>query len=672
MKITGLHKNYQNHNDTACVFQDLSFEITQCGLYLLLQESGGGKTTLFRILSGEDKDYEGEVSIDGNLVMIDQEVRLMESMSVWQNLTMVSEDHSKITSLLEMMQMQEHRNKKVKHLSLGQKKRVQIIRGFLMQPSIYLCDEPTASLDEENAHIIMEFLKKRSEQACVIVATHDEVLCKPYADCVMKLYKDHMDTEELHQEKRNEIPIITKQSKPKRKQQILFACQRQLSRKKETFFTLMLLCFLFFTAYIGIVGTNIFQKTAQYEYIWKNGENHLRSQPKEEPIETDDNLQTLQYSFDQYDLYTYEDAKKLNEADPVIIGYYLGWDADVYSNTNSIENGLVELNESFYEQFFHRYDQNGLGGPEFPAFDFFGIYSKYDLSDDKRIFLYEMFDQKKLPLLYGNYMSDIKDVIISANLAEMLCKFYSCDTIDQLIGRDLTLYTQYIYEIDEEDEDIELYMKEDVEKKAFHSKIVGITAYQNLSQYQVFTQDQAYTSTMRKNYQYQRENMQYHHLDLIIDPAADDFDMTRTNANKLLNKEKNEFVFFQDSITWNEGFEPKIFHQQSVRLYQSIALALCAFLIGFYMVEKLFFRKREKKEALIMKSLGYCYAFVEQIQAWMLLGAVLPSVLLLYGILLMSDFGKQIGFQPLLILAVWGIMIIICSLLNALRVRKTR
>lgn len=657
MKITGLYKNYQNHNDTACVFQDLSFEITQCGLYLLLQESGGGKTTLFRILSGEDKDYEGEVSIDGNLVMIDQEVRLMESMSVWQNLTMVSEDHSKITSLLEMMQMQEHRNKKVKHLSLGQKKRVQIIRGFLMQPSIYLCDEPTASLDEENAHIIMEFLKKRSEQACVIVATHDEVLCKPYADCVMKLYKDHMDTEELHQEKRNEIPIITKQSKPKRKQQILFACQRQLSRKKETFFTLMLLCFLFFTAYIGIVGTNIFQKTAQYEYIWKNGENHLRSQPKEDPENMMIEFNMVSYNHKQYDFYTYEDAKKLNEADPDIIGYYLGWDVDVYMSDSE------DTDFTFYKQFHYKTFENDLGGPEFPGSDYLGIYPEHEYAKEERIFLYEMFDQKKLPLLYGNYMSDTKDVIISANLAEMLCKFYSCDTIDQLIGRDLILYTEYYNDYDTD---------EYVEKVAFHSKIVGITAYQNLSQYQVFTQDQAYTSTMRKNYQYQREDMQHHHLDLIIDPAADDFDMTRTNANKLLNKEKNEFVFFQDSITWNEGFEPTIFHQQSVRLYQSIALALCAFLIGFYMVEKLFFRKREKKEALIMKSLGYCYAFVEQIQAWMLLGAVLPSVLLLYGILLMSDFGKQIGFQPLLILAVWGIMIIICSLLNALRVRKTR
>lgn len=94
MKITNLQKEYHNQNDIACVFQNLSFEITKFGLYLLLQESGGGKTTLFRILSGEDKEYQGEVQIDGNLVMIDQEVRLMESMSVWQNLSMVSEDES--------------------------------------------------------------------------------------------------------------------------------------------------------------------------------------------------------------------------------------------------------------------------------------------------------------------------------------------------------------------------------------------------------------------------------------------------------------------------------------------------------------------------------------------------------------------------------------------------
>lgn len=663
MKITGLYKEYHNQNDSACVFQDLSFEITQCGLYLLLQESGGGKTTLFHILSGEDKDYKGEVQIDGKLVMIDQEVRLMESMSVWQNLTMVSEDHSQITSLLEMMQMQEHRNKKVKHLSLGQKKRVQIIRGFLMQPSIYLCDEPTASLDEENAHIIMEFLKKRSEQACVIVAAHDEELCRPYADCVMRLHKDHMEMEEIHQQKRNQIPKINKQYLQKRKQQIFFAWQRQCSRKKETVFTLLLLCFLFFTAYIGIVGTDIFRKTAQYENIWENGENHLRSQPKQDPSNVYSDLNMVNYNFDQFDFYTYEDAKRLYEADHNIIGYYLGWDVDVYDNVSNPD-------ESFYKQFHYKYDHEGLGGPEYSGFDFVGIYPEYELSCDKRIFLYEMFDQKKLPLLYGNYMNDANDIIISANLAEALCKYYGCDTIDTLIGRDLTLYTQFIIETDDDDNNSKLNMIEEVEKKAFHAKICGITTYRNLSQYQVFTQDQAYTNAMRESYQYQRGDMQYHHLDLIIDPAADDFEMIRTNANKVLNKEKNDFVFFQDSITWNEGFEPTKFNQQSIQLYQSIALALCAFLFVFYLIEKLFFRKREKKEALIMKSFGYRYAFVEHVQAWILLLFTLPLVLTLYVILLMTDFGKQLGFQPLLLLMVWSIMAIICSLLNAFRTRK--
>lgn len=656
MKITRLQKNYHNQNDTACVFQDLSFEITQCGLYLLMQESGGGKTTLFHILAGEDHDYQGEVQLDGKLVMIDQEVRLMESMSVWQNLTMVCDDHSQITSLLEMMQMQEHHNKQVKHLSLGQKKRVQIIRGFLMQPSIYLCDEPTASLDEENAHIIMDFLKKRSEQACVIVATHDESLCKPYADCVMRLYQDHIDMKELNKDKRNEIPVIDKIPQQKRKQQIRFAWQRQLSRKKETVFTLLLLCFLFFTAYIGIVGTNVFHKAAQYENIWENGENHLRSQPKADPSEVNSELNLVTYDFDLYDFYTYEDAKRLYEADSDIIGYYLGWDVDVYDNLDIPEES------SFYKQFHYKYDQDGLGGPEFSGYDFIGLYPQYELSKEKRIFIYEMFDQKKLPLLYGNYMNDENDVIISYNLAEALCKLYECDTIEKLIGRDLTLYTQYNSDYNTDDY---------VEKVAFHTNISGITSYQNLSQYQVFTQDQAYTNAMRKSYQYQREDMQYHHLDLIIDPSVEDFEMTRTNANKVLNKEKNDFVFFQDSITWNEGFQPGKFTEHSIQLYQNIALALCVFLLLFYLFEKLFFRKREKKEALIMKRIGYHYAFVEHMQAWMMLCFTLPSVLVLYGFIMLTDFGKKIGFQPLSMLMVWGIILLACTLLNALRVRKT-
>lgn len=669
MKITGLHKEYHNQNDTANVFQNLSFEITQCGLYLLMQESGGGKTTLFHILTGEDHDYQGEVQLDGNLVLIDQDVRLMESMSVWQNLTMVCEDRSQITSLLEMMQMQEHRNKQVKHLSLGQKKRVQIIRGFLMQPSIYLCDEPTASLDEENAHIIMEFLKKRSEQTCVIVATHDESLCKPYADCVMRLYQDHIDMQELNKRKRNEIPGINKIPQQKRKQQILFAWQRQLSRKMETLFTLLLLCFLFFTAYIGIVGTNVFHKAAQYENIWENGENHLRSQPKADPSDISSEFNMVTYDFGLYDFYTYEDAKHLYEADNNIIGYYLGWDVDVYSFTGSSENGSVEINESFWEQFHYKYDQNGLGGPEYSGFDFVGFYPQYELSKEEPVFLYEMFQQEKLPLLYGSYMNNANDVIISANLAEALCKYYGCDSMEQLIGRDFTLYTEYMIETD--DEDSKLNMLEDVEKKAFHANISGITTYQNLSQYQVFTQDQAYTNAMLESYQYQSEDMQYHHLDLIIDPSAEDFEVTRMNADKVLNKEKNHFVFFQDSITWNEGFHPGKFTQHSIQLYQNIALALCVFLLLFYLLEKLFFRKRERKEALIMKRLGYHYAFVEHIQAWIMLCLTLPITLILYGIIMLTDFGKNIGFQPLSILMVWGIIVFVCTLLDALRVRKT-
>ena len=78
---------------------------------------------------------------------------------------------------------------------------------------------------------------------------------------------------------------------------------------------------------------------------------------------------------------TYEDAKKLNEADPAIIGDYVGWDVDVYMNDS----------EDFYKQFHYKTFENDLGGPEFPGSDYLGIYPEHEYAKEERIFLYEMF-----------------------------------------------------------------------------------------------------------------------------------------------------------------------------------------------------------------------------------------------------------------------------------------
>lgn len=88
-----------------------------------------------------------------------------------------TEEYDKLLSDLGLKEIE---NKLPSEVSGGQKQRVAIAKAIYTQPSIILADEPTASLDTENAMAVMEILKEQSKQrhkTCIIV-THDERLTK--------------------------------------------------------------------------------------------------------------------------------------------------------------------------------------------------------------------------------------------------------------------------------------------------------------------------------------------------------------------------------------------------------------------------------------------------------------------------------------------------------------
>ena len=70
--------------------------------------------------------------------------------------------------------------KKVNVLSGGQKQRIAALRAMIKNVDILLCDEPTGSLDENNAKIIFDILKREAKERLVIVITHDEQLASQY------------------------------------------------------------------------------------------------------------------------------------------------------------------------------------------------------------------------------------------------------------------------------------------------------------------------------------------------------------------------------------------------------------------------------------------------------------------------------------------------------------
>ncbi|GHE52012.1 MULTISPECIES: ABC transporter ATP-binding protein [Roseivirga] len=166
---------------------------------LILGASGSGKTTLLHILGGLLAPQEGTVRIGQtdlyrlsgaqrdkyrgqNIGLIFQKAHLISALSVQDNLLLaqylagMAQDRGRVKEVLTSLGLADKLYKKVKALSQGEQQRVTIARALLNRPRVILADEPTASLDDTNAHKVIDLLKSQAEQnnASLLIATHDQ------------------------------------------------------------------------------------------------------------------------------------------------------------------------------------------------------------------------------------------------------------------------------------------------------------------------------------------------------------------------------------------------------------------------------------------------------------------------------------------------------------------
>jgi putative ABC transport system ATP-binding protein len=180
-------------------------------LTLVRGPSGSGKSTLLAVAGLLILPSNGEVYLHGcpmhdlsladrrrqrleNVGFIFQDHRLIERLSALENILLAQSlrgrtDCSRAHSLLDTQGIGELASTQVRHLSGGQRQRVSVARTLSCDPSVLLCDEPTASLDNDSVHMIAGELRRlaKSEQRAVVVATHDERL-ELYADTVLMLF----------------------------------------------------------------------------------------------------------------------------------------------------------------------------------------------------------------------------------------------------------------------------------------------------------------------------------------------------------------------------------------------------------------------------------------------------------------------------------------------------
>lgn len=199
-------KNLSKHfaNETAIDYRDMTFEDGKS--YMLLGASGCGKSTLLNMIAGILSPEGGEIEIDGvditkrsqkekdkfrieKIGYIFQDFKLIPEMTVIDNINILKlegVDTSGVDDILKRLSIFEKKNKKVKHLSGGEKQRVAIARAIVKMPDIILADEPTGNLNFAIGEEVIKALIEISQGKTLIAVTHDERLAK-YFDYVIDM-----------------------------------------------------------------------------------------------------------------------------------------------------------------------------------------------------------------------------------------------------------------------------------------------------------------------------------------------------------------------------------------------------------------------------------------------------------------------------------------------------
>jgi polar amino acid transport system ATP-binding protein len=194
------------------VLRDIQISLEKVHTLALIGPSGGGKSTLLRVVAGLERPDSGRVVWDDEEIIfrerelhehrktvgtVFQSFNLFPHLSALSNITLPLEKvhgHSKIEArqiaeeILVRFQLMEHATKQPAQLSGGQRQRIAIARAISIRPKLLLFDEPTSALDPEMTAEVLEVIEElRQEGRDFVLVTHQMGFAKRVADQVALL-----------------------------------------------------------------------------------------------------------------------------------------------------------------------------------------------------------------------------------------------------------------------------------------------------------------------------------------------------------------------------------------------------------------------------------------------------------------------------------------------------
>jgi len=199
--INNVTKNFPVGGGFFSALKNIDLTLNEGEFTGLVGPSGSGKTTLLNIIGGLDSATEGDVSILGysmdktthneratvrrkHMGFIFQSYNLLPVYTVFENVELPlilnkvdsNKREKKVNQAIEWVGLGDKRNSKPNMLSGGECQRTAIARAIVHQPALVMADEPTANLDAENSHHIMQILVELNKELSTsfVFATHDE------------------------------------------------------------------------------------------------------------------------------------------------------------------------------------------------------------------------------------------------------------------------------------------------------------------------------------------------------------------------------------------------------------------------------------------------------------------------------------------------------------------
>ncbi len=192
------------------VFQDIELTVDGISSLILIGPSGGGKTTLLRLLGGLERPDSGRVEVNGRSILyqedalreyrkrmgfVFQNYNLFPHLTALENIVLPlvkihgeepahAKDHA--LSLLQRFHLEEHAYKRPHMLSGGQQQRVAICRAVSAKPEILFFDEPTSALDPEYTAEVLDLIQEvHNEGTPTVVVTHEMGFARIAAEQVL-------------------------------------------------------------------------------------------------------------------------------------------------------------------------------------------------------------------------------------------------------------------------------------------------------------------------------------------------------------------------------------------------------------------------------------------------------------------------------------------------------